>query len=679
MLNQRGSRLLWRALPASLLFAGLPVAGQDAAHPETGPSPLADFETHYLSNGVKVWFKHLAGAPEVSISAGIPVGRGADPPGKAHLAHLLEHMLFTDRDGRSEQEIRDAAERLGGRLSGVSYTDHTWYKITIARQHGVFAIEWLADLMAPHPMDPVLVERNLGPLLVELGARPPDPFDRLIRFLTPDRLAPPDFWEREFGIRTNPDLPRDLWSDVHSITSDDLRDFYDRYYAPGNFTVTIVGDLDRQQALATAERTFGSLTPRPVNRWSVELRDPGRSRTNYRWRPGPTHYFKSEHKLYNPTAEELLTGLLVQRLLGRRVNQRLRWDERKAAYGLQVHLTARGPAAVLRIQGDIERDGYAIARRVIDSEIESLRTGALDPAEFEENRAAAVAFVRALSRTAEAINDWTVRRFYDPAIFTDFPDLASFYENISQDDVASFADMLFDDSRRVVTVTRALPPGGFTLAAAGLAALALVLALAKWERGAPPPSEVEYIARLRMPGVLRIGYGFVLAAGVVFAVHAGRTGFEWAADRWLYTVDSLPLQTAVKLTVLFAAVLGLCRLGSLFPHELLVTGDHLRVRSRTWRSRVLGQQDIAEIAVRGFRDVWLTRRLFGCLPLTFGAGRPGIHIRTRRGRGYYVRSRNTVELAEVLGAWRKPARAATCAPEARPRTLRPTRPPGVPG
>ena len=678
MRNPRCSRHLPRALLAFSFLLGLPAAGQDSVGVEAAPNPFADFETHYLSNGVKVWFKHLAGAPEVSISTGVPVGRDADPPGKAHLSHLLEHMLFTDRDDRTEQEIRDAAERLGGRLSGVSYTDHTWYKITIERQHGIFAIEWLADLMAPHPMDPVLVERNLRPLLVELGARPPDLFDRLIRFLTPGKLAPPNFWEREFGIATDPH-PRVLWSDLHSITSDDLRDFYDRYYAPGNFTVTIIGDLDRQQALATAERTFGSLPPRPVNRWPVPLRDPGRSRTEYRWHLGPGHYFRSEHKLYNPTAEELLTGLFVQHLLGRRINQRLRWGERKAAYLLEVYLGMHGPAAVLRIQGDIERDEYAIAGRVIDSEIESLRTGSIDPAEFEENRAVAVDWIRSQTRTAEALNDWTVRRFYDPAIFTDFPDLVSFYESVSQDEVTSFASMLFDDSRRVVTVTRALPVGPVTLAAAVVAALALVLVLAKWERDTPTRDEVNYIARLRMPGGLRIGYGVVLAASVVFAVHVGRTGFDWAADRWLYTVDSLLLQTAVKLSVPFAAVLALCRVGSLFPHELLVAGDHLRVRSRTWRARVLKQEDIAEISMRGFRDLWLTRHLFRCAPLTFGVRRPGIHIQTCRGRSYYFRSRNTVELAEVLGAWRKPARAATCAPEVRPRTLTSTRSPGVPG
>ncbi len=679
MLNHRRSRPPSRALLASCLLSGLLIAGQAATGQETVPNPFGGFETHYLSNGVKVWHKHLAGAPEVSISAGVPVGRDADPSGKSHLAHFLEHMLFTDRDGRTEQEIRDAAESLGGRLSGVSYFDHTWYKITIARQHGDFAIEWLAALLSPHPMDSVLVERNRGPLLVELGVRPPDLVDRLIAILTPQRLASPDFWEREFGITANPARPRGLWSSLQSITSEDLREFYDRYYAPGSLTVTIVGDLDPQQALATAERTFGSVPSRPANRWHLDVRDPGRARTEYGWSLSPAHSYQSDHKLFHPTAEDLLTRLFVRDLLDRRINQRLRWGERKAAYGVEVFLETRGPVAILRLRGMFERNGYAFARGVIDDEIESLRTASLDPAQFEESRTAAIERLRTMNRTAESINDWTVTNFYDPAVFTDFPDLTTFYQTVSQDEVASFAATLFDDSRRVVSVTRALPVGPVTLAAAVLAALVLVLALAKWERGAPARSEIRYIARLRVPTALSIGYGIVLVVIAVFGVHIGRAGFEWAADRWLYTVDSLVLQTAVKLSIFFAVLVGLCRVVSAFPHELLVAQDHLRVRSRIWRSRILKREDIADISIRGFRDVWLTRHLFRCLPLTLGARQPGIYIQPSRGRSYYFRSRDTVELAAILSEWRLPAPAATCAPQEPPRTLKPTRSPEIAG
>jgi hypothetical protein len=42
-------------------------------------NPFAGFETHYLSNGLKVWFKQLPEAPNVSISVGIS-GRSQKKP-----------------------------------------------------------------------------------------------------------------------------------------------------------------------------------------------------------------------------------------------------------------------------------------------------------------------------------------------------------------------------------------------------------------------------------------------------------------------------------------------------------------------------------------------------------------------------------------------------------------------
>jgi predicted Zn-dependent peptidase len=89
-----------------------PPAGEAKANPFSG------FETHFLSNGLKVWFKQLPDAPEVSVSVGVPYGWDADPVGKEELAHPTEHILFSDHDGQTEQEIKEAIDGLGGRRNG---------------------------------------------------------------------------------------------------------------------------------------------------------------------------------------------------------------------------------------------------------------------------------------------------------------------------------------------------------------------------------------------------------------------------------------------------------------------------------------------------------------------------------------------------------------------------------
>ena len=89
----------------------------------------------------------------------------------------------------------------------------------------------------------------------------------------------------------------------------------------------------------------------------------------------------------------------------------------------------RGPAAYLQVSSRIDEDDYDFASAIIDEEIEYLRSGSLGAAEFEADRAAVIERLRGANRTAESLNTWTRQVFYDPATFTDFPDVLSFYEN----------------------------------------------------------------------------------------------------------------------------------------------------------------------------------------------------------------------------------------------------------
>ncbi len=615
-------------------------------------NPFAGFETHFLSNGVKIWFKQLPGAPNVSVSAGVPVGSDADPPGREQLAHFTEHMLFSDHGGRSEQEIKDAVEGIGGRRNGFTYRDRTWYYVTIGREHGLFAIEWLAGILSPHEMDPAVVDRGRQPVENEIRARPREFFDHLVAALNPGWLAFPDFWEREFGIeRLRAPFP-DMWRSLQGITPEDLRGFYDRYYSPAVMTVTIVGDLDRDEALDRAQRTFGSFPARPVERWATTAEDPGRGRSTYQWGFQSTAGYLSRHKLFYANSDELLTAMFVRDLLNRRLNQRLRCGERKAVYGASANLVMRGPAAYLQVSSRIDEDDYDFASAIIDEEIEYLRSGSLDTAEFEADRAAVIERLRGANQTAESLNTWTRQVFYDPATFTDFPDVLSFYENLSQSQVASFAARAFDESRRVLSVSRTQPvsQGMAVLAVAVL--IWITLKVVAWALTRPVRMrDIRYVAHFRLPVVLRTAYTLGLIAVTLALGRIGAAGIGWGMDRWLLPVDDYLIQHAAIAGMLVAGLVATALVLTSSPRKLLIFEDHLRIKSRAWRSRILKAGDIEEIALERGLGAWRSRGILRSPPLAFGLIGPGIHLRPVKGRSYFFRSRDTTELAEVLGSW----------------------------
>ena len=634
-----------------LALAVLPGAGVEAQ--QAAPSnPFAGFETHFLSNGVKVWFKQLPGAPNVSVSVGVPVGSDADPPGKEQLAHFTEHMLFSDRDGRTEQEIKDAVEGIGGRRNGFTYRDRTWYYVTIGQEHGLFAIEWLAGILSPHEMDPAVVDRGRQPVENEIRARPRELFDHLVAAFNPGWLAFPDFWEREFGIeRLRAPFP-DMWRSLRGITPEDLRGFYDQYYSPAVMTVTIVGDLDRGDALERARRTFGSIPARPAERWATTAEDPGRGRSTYRWGFQSTAGYQSRHKLFYASSDELLTAMFVRDLLNRRLNQRLRYGERKAVYGASANLVMRGPAAYLQVSSRIDEDDFDFAKAIIDEEIEYLRSGSLGAAEFEVDRAAVIERLRGANQTADALNAWTRQVFYDPATFTDFPDVLTFYQNLSQSQVASFSARAFDESRQVLSVSRAQPvsQGMAVLAVAVL--VWITLKLVAWTLTTPVRmKDIRYVAHFRLPVVLRAAYALGLIAATLALGRVAAAAIGLGVDRWLLPVDDYIIQHAAVAGMLVMGLVAAALLLTSSPRKLLIFEDHIRIKSRAWRSRVIKADDIEEIALeRGF-GAWLSRGILRSPPLAFGLIGPGIHLRPVNGRSYFFRSRDTTELAEVLGSW----------------------------
>ena len=84
-----------------------------------------------------------------------------------------------------------------------------------------------------------------------------------------------------------------------------------------------------------------------------------------------------------------------------------------------------------------------------------------------------MARLRGSNQTAESLNFWTRTTFYDPATFTDFPDVLSFYENVTQGEVAAFAGLR--PLATVLDIDRRQPVSQGTMVVAVVVLVALTL------------------------------------------------------------------------------------------------------------------------------------------------------------------------------------------------------------
>ncbi|UCC70957.1 MAG: insulinase family protein [Gemmatimonadota bacterium] len=613
-------------------------------------SPFADFETHRMPNGLKVWYKHLPDDPVVSISVALPFGADQDPAGKEQLAHFTEHMLFSDQPGRTEEEIKRDIEERGGLYNASVTPDRTFFFVRIGREHAVFALEWLSNTLAPHGMNPDVVERQREPVALEVRARPRQFFDWLLAyFINPPVLRTPDFWEREFGLETRASRDYYPFRSLYSITSEDLREFYDTYYVPSLMTLTVVGDIDRDSLLEKVAQTFASLPDRVQPETAVPLRDPGRYRQSVFWAYSSSVYYSNRFKFYDMTAEQDVMLIFISRLLGKRLNDQLRFGDRKATYGIGVGIVKRAGATVLQVSGGIKPDEFEFARGVVERELDALRRGGLAPDEFEADRAAVTRQLKVTNTAPDDLEGWVRNSFFDPRVHDDFPDLAGAFEAYTQEEVQAFARQYLVPERQVLTIIRPHPitQGVLSIFIAVIAWLTVRFTGARLIRPLDM-TRIRYVARLRLPGLYRVVALAVLAALVAVSGRLLIYVFQLAADTILVPLDSFVVQWLAYGGMLVASVFLLVQVPARLPRKLLVFDDRILIKYLSFRSTPIHVPELQEISLLRFPEVWLSRRLWKCVPLSFGLFAPAVYLKRQDGWGYFFSVREKDELVHLL-------------------------------
>lgn len=637
-----------RWLLIGLLLAGTPVLA------EVGPAPadpFAGFETHYLRNGVRIWYKHLPADSKVSFGVIVPYGADADPDGKEQLAHFTEHMLFSDHLGRTEEEIKREIEDRGGRRNGVTRADHTYYWVTIDKQHGMLALDWIYGIVSPHEMEPEVVTRGREPVVIEGSIRPRQLHDYVSDYyFFPLPLRLPSFWKREFGLRSRADRAFDPYGSVYSITPEDLREFYDTYYVPSRMTLVAVGDLEREAVLEAAEATFGTLPSRSTPRTVYPpLRDPGQANRFVFWDFRANVMSQMRFKVYDPTAEDHLDLWFIRHFLRRRLGSRLRYGERKAVYGVSASVISRGPAMFLDISARIKPSELDFANSVLEEELEMLRSGTHPAEEFETVRKAIVATVAGDYQRAHELIMLATRVFYDRDLYEDYPDMVSHFRNLTQLGLAEAARRLLDEDRTAQVLIRPQPLSQGALGViAGLAIVIVLRGVARYSIQPIRMRTIRYVARFYRPVLYRLIFLPLWILGIAVVLRLGFFAIERLAIRFIVPVDNYALQWSFFGVSLAAGFLVLVLWWGAVPVKLLVFDDHVRVKYRGFRSRLIPFSAIASISLKRFADLRREGKLLRTRPLGFGVLEPAVHLELESGRGYLFHVRRNQELVSVI-------------------------------
>lgn len=213
---------------------------------------FAQVQEFQLKNGMTVLVKEDHRAPVVTSMLWYRVGSADEPNGKTGISHALEHMMFKGTKRFPDGSFSNIIAELGGRENAFTSRDYTAYYQVIAKEGLKTALTLEADRMRQLALKEIDFRKEIEVVKEERRWRTED---------KPTAVT----WEQfnSVAYQNNPyQHPVIGWmNDLDHLTLDDLKDWYERYYAPNNATLVVVGDVDADEVHLMAKRTFGRLKP----------------------------------------------------------------------------------------------------------------------------------------------------------------------------------------------------------------------------------------------------------------------------------------------------------------------------------------------------------------------------------------------------------------------------------
>ncbi|HEX4321900.1 MAG TPA: pitrilysin family protein [Acidobacteriaceae bacterium] len=216
-----------------------------------------------LPNGMRVVILHNTLAPVVTVETNFLVGGNETPAGFPGMAHAEEHMAFRGCTGMSADQTAAIYAQLGGENNADTEQTITQYYATVPAGDLDIALQAQATCLRGVDDSDAEWNQERGAIEQEVARDLSNPTYKFVSRLNEDMFAGTPYAHDALGTKDSFD----------ATTGQMLRDFYTKWYTPGNAILVIVGDVDPATTLAKVEKMYSGIPSHPLpERTAFELK-----------------------------------------------------------------------------------------------------------------------------------------------------------------------------------------------------------------------------------------------------------------------------------------------------------------------------------------------------------------------------------------------------------------------
>jgi len=200
-------------------------------------------KTTTLDNGMKIIFYERPCTSFLTFAVSVNVG--SDDESKNYgIAHFLEHVIFDGTKDRTEHEIFDQIESVGGEINANTDDTNTIYYATVPNGHEQLAVDVISDMLLNPVITADSIDREKSVIYNEMAKGEDNAPVRLERIVLESITGKPT----TIGTRKS----------ISSMTRGAVVEFYKKWYIPNNMTAIVVGQKSIFDEIASK---FSSIEP----------------------------------------------------------------------------------------------------------------------------------------------------------------------------------------------------------------------------------------------------------------------------------------------------------------------------------------------------------------------------------------------------------------------------------
>ena len=356
---------------------------------------FANPHEYMLENGLKLIVKEDHRSPVVVSLIWYKAGSIDELDGTTGIAHALEHMMFKGTEKIPGGEFSKQIAAVGGRDNAFTSRDYTGYFQQLHKQHLPLAMKLESDRMRNLILTENEFTKEMNVVMEERRLRTDDKPHALVY----EKMMAVAFQSHPYR------RPVIGWmNDLENMRMEDAQEWYDRWYAPNNAILVVVGDVNAKETFDLAKKYYGAIETRPLTplaerKPQTEPAQVGVKRLTVKAPANLPYLVMSYHTPalrdvtndWEPYALEMLEGVLDGNASARLNKALVRESQIANSTGAGYSITSRGPSMFYLDGTPSEGNTVQELEEALRGEIEKLTRDGVTEKELARVKAQVVA------------------------------------------------------------------------------------------------------------------------------------------------------------------------------------------------------------------------------------------------------------------------------------------------